>query len=92
VWVLLEFIGLLVLFAACVHVLVRIVRRQDLGVGGKAVWIVAFIMFPPGALLAYLIWADIRRRRGSSPPSLTEDWTAAGPSAVSQRDAERTES
>ena len=46
--VLLEFIGLLVLCAACVYVLVRIVRRQDLGVGGKAVWIVAFIMFPPG--------------------------------------------
>jgi hypothetical protein len=55
VWVLLEFIGLLVLFAACVYVLVRIVRRQDLAVGGKVVWIVAFIMFPPGALLAYLI-------------------------------------
>jgi len=58
---------LIVLFATFlavgVFVVVRIVKRRDLGVGGKVLWIIALVMFPPATVLTYVIWAVIRRRR-----------------------------
>jgi phage shock protein PspC (stress-responsive transcriptional regulator) len=40
----------------------RIVRRDDLGVLGKVLWIVAILVIPVGGLLVYFIW-DAERPR-----------------------------
>jgi membrane protein DedA with SNARE-associated domain len=56
-------IGLIVWLAITVYVAVRIVKRQDLGVGGKVLWIAAIVVFPLAAVIAYVTWAVVRRRR-----------------------------
>ena len=43
-------------------VAVRIVRRHDLSVLGKALWIVAILVIPLGGLLVYFIWDASRPR------------------------------
>jgi hypothetical protein len=37
-------------------VAVRVVRRHDLGAGGKALWIVVILVFPVVGLLVYFLW------------------------------------
>jgi Phospholipase_D-nuclease N-terminal len=43
-------------------VAIRIVRRDDLGVLGKALWIVGILVVPVGGLLVYFIWDAARPR------------------------------
>ena len=43
-------------------VAIRIVRRDDLGVLGKVLWIVAILVIPVGGLLVYFIWDATRPR------------------------------
>jgi hypothetical protein len=43
-------------------VAVRIIRRDDLSVLGKAVWIVAILVIPVAGLLAYFLWDAARPR------------------------------
>jgi Phospholipase_D-nuclease N-terminal len=43
-------------------VAVRIVRRPDLGAGGKALWIVVILVAPLVGLLVYFLWDAARPR------------------------------
>jgi hypothetical protein len=43
-------------------VAIRIVRRDDLSVLGKALWIVAILVVPIAGLLVYFIWDAARPR------------------------------
>lgn len=43
-------------------VAIRIVRRGDLSVLGKVLWIVAILVIPLGGLLVYFIWDAARPR------------------------------
>jgi hypothetical protein len=43
-------------------VAIRIVRRDDLGVLGKVLWIVGILVVPVGGLLVYFIWDAARPR------------------------------
>jgi hypothetical protein len=43
-------------------VAIRIVRRDDLSVLGKALWIVAILVVPIVGLLVYFIWDAARPR------------------------------
>ena len=43
-------------------VAVRIVRRDDLSVLGKVVWIIAILVIPLAGLLVYFIWDAARPR------------------------------
>ena len=43
-------------------VAVRIMRRDDIGVLGKALWIVAILVIPLVGLLAYFLWDAARPR------------------------------
>ena len=43
-------------------VAVRVLRRHDLGAGGKALWIVVILVFPLLGLLAYFLWDAARPR------------------------------
>ena len=43
-------------------VAVRIIRRDDIGVLGKVVWIVAILVIPLVGLLAYFLWDAARPR------------------------------
>ena len=45
-------------------VAVRVVRRHDLGVGGKVGWILAILLLPVIGLFAYFLW-DASRPRSS---------------------------
>jgi Phospholipase_D-nuclease N-terminal len=41
-------------------VAVRVLRREDLGAGGKALWIVLILLFPFVGLLSYFLWDAAR--------------------------------
>lgn len=43
-------------------VAVRILRRHDLGVGGKVLWLVAILVLPVLGLLVYFLWDASRPR------------------------------
>jgi heme/copper-type cytochrome/quinol oxidase subunit 2 len=43
-------------------VAVRVLRRHDLGVGGKALWLVAILVLPVLGLFVYFMWDASRRR------------------------------
>jgi len=43
-------------------VTVRVVRRPDIGVGGKLLWIVAILVLPILGLLVYFLWDAARPR------------------------------
>ena len=43
-------------------VAIRIVRRDDLGVLGKVLWILGILVVPLGGLLVYFIWDASRPR------------------------------
>ena len=40
----------------------RVLRRHDLGVGGKVLWIVAILVLPVFGLLVYFMWDAARPR------------------------------
>ena len=40
----------------------RVLRRHDLGVGGKVLWIVAILVLPVLGLFVYFMWDAGRRR------------------------------
>ena len=48
----------------CVWILVaiRVLRRPDLGIGGKVLWIVVILVLPLLSLLAYFLWDAARTR------------------------------
>jgi hypothetical protein len=43
-------------------VAVRVLRRHDLGVGGKVLWLVVILVLPVLGLFSYLIWDASRPR------------------------------
>ena len=43
-------------------VAIRVLRRDDLGVLGKVLWIVGILVVPVGGLLVYFIWDAARPR------------------------------
>lgn len=43
-------------------VAVRVLRRHDLGVGGKVLWLVAILVLPVLGLLVYFLWDASRPR------------------------------
>ena len=56
----LAFATLVVLIFVWVLVAVRIVRRNDIGVVGKVLWIVAILVIPLVGLLVYFLWDAAR--------------------------------
>jgi hypothetical protein len=48
----------------CVWILVavRVVRRPDLGVGGKILWLVVILVLPLAGLLVYFLWDAARTK------------------------------
>ena len=40
----------------------RVVRRHDLGVGGKVLWLLVILVLPLLGLLAYFLWDGSRPR------------------------------
>jgi hypothetical protein len=48
----------------CVWILVaiRVVRRTDLGVGGKVLWLVVILVIPVVGLFVYFLWDAARPR------------------------------
>ena len=40
----------------------RVVRRHDIGVGGKIVWIVVILVIPVVGLFVYFLWDAARPR------------------------------
>ena len=55
-------VTLAVFLSVWVLVAIRIVRRDDLGVLGKVLWIAAILVIPVGGLLVYFIWDAARPR------------------------------
>jgi hypothetical protein len=45
-------------------VAVRIVRRHDLGIAGKLLWLVIILVLPLVGLFVYGLWDAARRRPG----------------------------
>jgi hypothetical protein len=43
-------------------VAVRIVRRRDLGIGGKLVWLAVILLVPLVGLFVYFLWDAARPR------------------------------
>jgi hypothetical protein len=43
-------------------VAVRVLRRHDLGVGGKVLWLVAILVLPVLGLFVYFLWDAARPR------------------------------
>jgi hypothetical protein len=43
-------------------VAIRVFRREDIGAGGKALWIVAILVFPIVGLFIYFLWDAARPR------------------------------
>ena len=60
----LAFAALVLWIFVWILVAVRVLRRHDLGVGGKVVWIVAILVLPLLGLLVYFIWDAARPRSG----------------------------
>ena len=56
-------LAVLVWIAIWILVAVRVVRRTDLGVGGKVLWIVIILVLPLLGLFAYFLWDAARPAR-----------------------------
>ena len=54
--------GLVVWIFVWLVVATRVLRRHDLGVGGKVLWIVAILVLPVLGLLVYFMWDAARPR------------------------------
>jgi hypothetical protein len=48
--------------AVWILVAVRVIRRPDLGVGGKILWLVVILVLPIVGLLVYFLWDAARPR------------------------------
>jgi hypothetical protein len=59
---LLAMAALVVWLVVWVLVAVRVVRREDLSAGGKALWLVVILVFPFVGLLAYFLWDAARAK------------------------------
>ena len=44
-------------------VAVRVLRRRDLGLGGKVLWLVVILVVPLVGLFVYFLWDATRPRR-----------------------------
>jgi hypothetical protein len=60
--VLLATVALALWIFVWILVAMRVVRRPDLGVGGKILWIVAILVLPVIGLFAYFLWDAARPR------------------------------
>jgi hypothetical protein len=60
--VLLATVALALWIFVWILVAVRVVRRPDLGVGGKILWIVAILVLPVIGLFVYFLWDAARPR------------------------------
>jgi len=56
-------VALLAWIAVWLFVAVRIVRRNDLGVGGKLFWLVIILVIPLVGLFVYFLWDAARPAR-----------------------------
>ena len=56
-------IGLIAWIAIWLVVAIGVLRRQDLGAGGKALWIVVILVLPLLGLLIYFLWDAARPPR-----------------------------
>ncbi len=56
----LAFATLVVWIFVWVLVAVRVLRRDDIGVGGKVLWIVAILVVPVVGLFVYFLWDAAR--------------------------------
>jgi hypothetical protein len=54
--------ALVVWIAVWLLVAVRVLRRADLGVGGKIVWLVVILVVPVLGLFVYFLWDAARPR------------------------------
>ena len=60
--VLIATIGLIAWIAIWLVIAIRVLRRQDLGAGGKVLWIVVILVLPLLGLLIYFLWDAARPR------------------------------
>jgi len=60
--VLLATAALVAWIAVWLIVAFRVVRRDDIGVGAKVLWIVLILLFPLVGLLVYFLWDAARPR------------------------------
>jgi hypothetical protein len=60
--VLIATIGLIAWIAIWLVVATRVLRRHDLGAGGKALWIVVILVIPLLGLFIYFLWDAARPR------------------------------
>ena len=56
-------IGLIAWVAIWLFVAARVLRRQDLGAGGKLLWIVVILVLPLAGLFIYFLWDAARAPR-----------------------------
>jgi hypothetical protein len=56
--------GLIAWILVWLLVAVRVLRRRDLGVGGKVLWLVVILVIPLIGLFVYFLWDATRPRRG----------------------------
>jgi hypothetical protein len=56
-------VALLAWIAIWLFVAVKIVRRNDLGVGGKVFWLVIILVVPLVGLFVYFLWDAARPAR-----------------------------
>jgi hypothetical protein len=54
--------ALVVWIAVWLLVAVRVLRRTDIGVGGKVVWILVILLVPVLGLFVYFLWDAARPR------------------------------
>jgi hypothetical protein len=59
---LLAIAAMVVWIAVWLLVAVRVARRDDLGLGGKLLWLVVILVFPFVGLLIYFLWEAGRPR------------------------------
>ncbi len=60
--VLIATIGLVAWIAIWALIAIRVLRRQDLGPGGKVLWIVVILVLPLLGLFIYFLWDAARPR------------------------------
>jgi hypothetical protein len=60
----LAFAALVTWIAVWLIVAVRVIRRPDLEVGGKVLWLVVILVLPLLGLFVYFIWDAARPRSG----------------------------
>ena len=60
--VLIATIGLIAWIAIWALIAIRVLRRQDLGPGGKVLWIVVILVLPLLGLFIYFLWDAARPR------------------------------